>query len=156
MLERNEWHLAERIFVPFLNSLLSLEQLLLPDKSQLLILLVRITCLETGKIAYTRTIDTHMRAKMDTLVLKRQLITDATGKPVGVILPLEEYRLVEAILDQNFVGKVADDTAVVDKSDLPSIQEGAFFGMWADHPGLQGRTSRDWLEEVRQEQWTRS
>jgi hypothetical protein len=107
-------------------------------------------------MAHTKMFDTHMRVKMDTLVLKRQLITDATGKPVGVILPLEEYTLIEAILDQNFAGKVTDDTAVADKSDRPSIQEGAFFGMWADHPGLQGRTSRDWLEELRQEQWTRS
>ena len=88
---------------------------------------------------------------MDTLVLKRQLITDATGKPVGVILPLEEYALVEAILNRNFAREVVDDTAVAHKSDRPSIQEGAFFGMWADHPGLQGQTSRDWLEEVRQE-----
>lgn len=41
---------------------------------------------------------------MDTIVLKRQLITDASGKPVGVILPLEEYALVEAILEKNFLG----------------------------------------------------
>lgn len=93
---------------------------------------------------------------METIVLKRQLITDASGKPVGAILPLEEYRLIEAILERNFAEQVVDDTTIADKSDQPSIQEGAFFGMWADHPGLQGRTSRDWLEELRQEQWIRS
>jgi hypothetical protein len=89
---------------------------------------------------------------METIVLKRQLITDASGKPVGAILPLDEYTLVEAILERNFVEQVDD----ADKTELPSIRQGAFFGMWADHPGLQGRTSRDWLEEQRQEQWTRS
>lgn len=93
---------------------------------------------------------------MDTIILKRQLITDASGKPVGVILPLEEYALVEAILEKNFGGGVVDETAVAANSDLPSIRDGEFFGMWADHPGLQGRESRDWLEELRQKQWTRS
>jgi hypothetical protein len=33
-------------------------------------------------------------------VLKRQFITDASGNPVGVILPLEEYALVEETLKQ--------------------------------------------------------
>jgi len=93
---------------------------------------------------------------MGAIVLKRQLITDASGKPVGAILPLEEYTLVEAILERNFAEQAEDVTAVGDKSVLPSIREGAFFGMWADHPGLRDRTSRDWLEELRHEQWTRS
>ena len=34
--------------------------------------------------------------------LKRQFITDAAGNPVGVILPLEEFMLVEEILEQRF------------------------------------------------------
>jgi len=33
-------------------------------------------------------------------VLKRQFITDAEGNPVGVILPLEEFALVEETLKQ--------------------------------------------------------
>jgi len=33
-------------------------------------------------------------------VLKRQFITDAAGNPVGVILPLEEFALVEETLRQ--------------------------------------------------------
>ena len=33
-------------------------------------------------------------------VLKRQFITDAAGNPIGVILPLEEFALVEEILEQ--------------------------------------------------------
>lgn len=37
---------------------------------------------------------------MATTVLKRQFIRDATGNPIGVILPLEEFALVEEILEQ--------------------------------------------------------
>jgi hypothetical protein len=37
---------------------------------------------------------------MTTIVLKRQFIADAAGNPVGVILPLEEFALVEEILEQ--------------------------------------------------------
>lgn len=33
-------------------------------------------------------------------VLKRQFIKDAAGNPVGVILPLEEFALVEEVLKQ--------------------------------------------------------
>jgi hypothetical protein len=39
---------------------------------------------------------------MTTITLKRQYITDATGKPIGVILPLEEFSLVEKLLEQHF------------------------------------------------------
>ena len=39
---------------------------------------------------------------MTTTVLKRQFITDAAGKPIGVILPLEEFAVVEEILEQHF------------------------------------------------------
>jgi hypothetical protein len=34
-------------------------------------------------------------------ILKRQFITDVSGQPIGVILPLEEYALVEEILEQH-------------------------------------------------------
>ncbi len=33
-------------------------------------------------------------------VLKRQFIRDAAGNPIGVILPLEEFALVEEVLKQ--------------------------------------------------------
>ena len=33
-------------------------------------------------------------------ILRRQFITDAAGNPVGVILPLEEFALVEETLKQ--------------------------------------------------------
>ena len=37
---------------------------------------------------------------MAVTVLKRQFITDSAGNPVGVILPLEEFALVEETLRQ--------------------------------------------------------
>ncbi len=39
---------------------------------------------------------------MREVVLKRQFITDSAGKPVGVILPLEQFAAVEEILEQQF------------------------------------------------------
>jgi len=33
-------------------------------------------------------------------LLKRQFITDTTGYPIAIILPIEEYQLVEPILEQ--------------------------------------------------------
>ena len=39
---------------------------------------------------------------MTMTVLKRQFITDAAGNPIGVILPLKEFALVEEILEQRF------------------------------------------------------
>jgi hypothetical protein len=38
-------------------------------------------------------------------VLKRQYITDATGKPMGVILPLEEFALVAETLAQRLTAQ---------------------------------------------------
>ena len=37
---------------------------------------------------------------MTTTILKRQYITDALGNPIGVILPIEEFVLVEEVLEQ--------------------------------------------------------
>ena len=39
---------------------------------------------------------------MSEVVLKRQFITDSAGKPVGVILPLEQFAAVEEFLEQQF------------------------------------------------------
>jgi len=39
---------------------------------------------------------------MTKMVLKRQFVTDTAGNPVGVILSLEEFALVEDILEQRF------------------------------------------------------
>jgi len=37
---------------------------------------------------------------MTTITLKRQFITDANGQPVGVIIPLEEFSMVEELLNR--------------------------------------------------------
>ncbi len=39
---------------------------------------------------------------MSEVILKRQFITDSAGKRVGVILPLEQFALVEGVLEQQF------------------------------------------------------
>lgn len=39
---------------------------------------------------------------MSEVVLKRQFITDSAGKRVGVILPLEQFALVEQMLEEQF------------------------------------------------------
>jgi len=50
-------------------------------------------------------------------VLKRQFITDAAGNPVGVILPLEEFALVEETLKQRLpVPSTADKLAQMEKA----------------------------------------
>ena len=36
-----------------------------------------------------------------------------------------------------------------------SVREGEYFGMWADRPDMQGRSSREWLQDLRAQQWTR-
>jgi len=54
---------------------------------------------------------------MATPVLKRQFITDAAGNPVGVILPLEEFALVEAALKQRLpVPSTADKLAQMEQA----------------------------------------
>jgi hypothetical protein len=42
-------------------------------------------------------------------LLKRQFITDADGKPIGVILPLEEFDLVAETLEQRLAAHQTDD-----------------------------------------------
>ena len=54
---------------------------------------------------------------MATPVLKRQFITDAAGNPVGVILPLEEFALVEGTLRQHLpVPSTADKLAQMEQA----------------------------------------
>lgn len=40
-------------------------------------------------------------------------------------------------------------------SSQPSVRQADYFGMWADREDIQGRTSREWLEELRRQQWVR-
>jgi hypothetical protein len=46
---------------------------------------------------------------MTTTILKRQYITDANGNPIGVILPLEEFTLIEQVLEQRLSAPQLDD-----------------------------------------------
>jgi len=36
-----------------------------------------------------------------------------------------------------------------------SVREAEYFGMWADRKDMQGLSSREWLESLRAQQWTR-
>lgn len=36
-----------------------------------------------------------------------------------------------------------------------STRQAEYFGMWADRADLPGQTSREWLEQWRQQQWER-
>jgi hypothetical protein len=38
---------------------------------------------------------------------------------------------------------------------IHSIREGEFFGMWADREDMKKQSSREWLEHLRAQQWTR-
>ncbi len=54
---------------------------------------------------------------MTTITLKRQFITDVTGQPVGVIVPLEEFALVEALLSrQQTVSGEAEKIAQIEQA----------------------------------------
>ena len=53
---------------------------------------------------------------MNTLAFSRHIITDETGNPVGVILPMEEYRLVESILDQHLRMTDGDKVAQIEQA----------------------------------------
>lgn len=46
---------------------------------------------------------------MTTIALKRQLITDAVGNPIGIILPLAEYAAAAEILEHWFPSTEADE-----------------------------------------------
>lgn len=89
---------------------------------------------------------------MTDIVLKRQLITDAVGNPVGVILPLEEYAAVAEILERHFPSAETKEKDEQEKKPArTSIREAAWFGIWADREDLQGLTSHNWLNTLRQE-----
>jgi len=54
---------------------------------------------------------------MATHALKRQFIRDAAGNPIGVILPLEEFALIEETLKQRLsVPSTADKLAQMEKA----------------------------------------
>lgn len=35
-----------------------------------------------------------------------------------------------------------------------SVREADYFGMWADREDMRNKSSRDWLSELRSQQWT--
>lgn len=54
---------------------------------------------------------------MTTTILKRQYITDASGNPIGIILPLEEFALIEHVLEQRLSDSQLDEKiALIEKA----------------------------------------
>ena len=49
-------------------------------------------------------------------MLKRQFITDADGKRIGVILPLEEYSLVADTLEQRLATRFDDKVRQIEQA----------------------------------------
>ena len=64
---------------------------------------------------------------MSQVVLVRQFIKDATGQPIAVILPIEEYALIRPILesrDQELAGKLTEmQFAAADPLYLADLRE---------------------------------
>jgi len=50
----------------------------------------------------------HVKEPSRMTILKRQFITDADGKPIGVILPVEEFDLVAETLEQRLTAQQTD------------------------------------------------
>jgi hypothetical protein len=92
---------------------------------------------------------------MTETILKRQYITDADGTPVGIILPIEEFALVQDILEQRFPSAKETDQEAQTGLVGRSIRDAEFFGMWADRKDMADQSSRDWLENLRTGQWSR-
>ena len=44
------------------------------------------------------------------LDIKRQFITDSEGKPVAVILPIQEFALIEDVLDKQIRNRTEDES----------------------------------------------
>jgi hypothetical protein len=87
------------------------------------------------------------------MVLKRQFITDSAGNPVGVILPLEEFALVEEIIEEHFPTQDEADKLNQAGRLERSVREAEYFGMWADREDMHGLSSREWLDSLRAQQW---
>lgn len=76
---------------------------------------------------------------------------------------LEESLKVQHILQEidRLIGEMAHLRSQVSalKSSTqagPSVRERDYFGMWADREDMEGQSTREWLEHLRVQQWTRS
>jgi hypothetical protein len=92
---------------------------------------------------------------MTETILKRQYITDSDGTPVGVILPMEEFALVQELLEARFPSDKQPDQKARKTFAGSSVRDSEFFGIWADREDMVGKSSREWLEHLRSGQWSR-
>lgn len=76
-------------------------------------------------------------------IVKRQFITDVSGQPIAVILPLEEYALIEEILEQH--------TQLLDEADKlhqmeQAVQDPLFMADLQEVMSAFAETDAEWWE----------
>lgn len=81
---------------------------------------------------------------MATMVLKRQFITDTEGNPIGIILPLTDYALVEPILAQHETALAADKVAQMEKA----VQDPLFMADLQDTMMAFAEVDGEWWESA--------
>jgi hypothetical protein len=81
---------------------------------------------------------------MTTKVLKRQFITDTEGNPIGIILPLTEYELVEPILAQYETSLATDKLAQMEKA----VQDPLFMADLQDTMMAFSEADAEWWEST--------
>jgi hypothetical protein len=76
-------------------------------------------------------------------ILKRQFITDVSGQPIGVILPLEEYALIEEILEQHT--QLLDETDKLHQMEQ-AVQDPLFMADLQEVMSDFAETDAEWWE----------
>jgi hypothetical protein len=79
---------------------------------------------------------------MTVIPLKRQFIADASGQPVGVILPLSEFALVKDVLDQKLESATAAKLAQIKQAATDPL----FLTDLRDTMSAFAGTDADWWE----------
>ena len=79
---------------------------------------------------------------MTVITLKRQFIADAAGKPVGVILPLSDFALVQDVLDQKLTSETAAKLAQIKQAAADPL----FLADLRDTMSAFARADAEWWE----------
>jgi hypothetical protein len=75
---------------------------------------------------------------------------------------IEENSKVQRILEEidrliSEMAQIRSEVAALTGSTMekPSIREAEYFGMWTGREDMHGKSSREWLQKSRSEQWMR-
>jgi hypothetical protein len=77
--------------------------------------------------------------------------TFETSSQIQQIMQQLDRLIAEMTVLRGQVASLSETTL----SPQPSVRQADYFGMWADREDMQGRTSREWLEDLRRQQWVR-